>query len=163
MTDERNPVGIEINGEMYEVPRLDTLDLDEERLLYLYADTVLEDFADPHPDEKPEVKRALLVEQMRRVRNPAFKRTLAHIAYRRIHPDLEDEKIQEAIGGVNARDLDLAVFRRHDTGPPAKDSQKQPASETDSNSPSKPDPSGSPIENSSGTAVVSLARTGTSG
>lgn len=162
MTDNKK-TGFEIDGTRYEVPRLDTIDLDEEYILWVYADTVIADFADPHPDEKDDVKHALRVEQARKIRNPAFKRALAHIAYRREHRDLDDQTIQKALGGVNALELDLAILRGDASDPPTTDSQKPPGNETASSEPSKSSDSGAATASSSGPAVVSLARTGTTG
>lgn len=154
-----NEVGFEINGERYEVPTLDTITLDEERVLYLYADTVLQDFAPAHPDESNDVKRALQVRQEQRVRNPDFKRALVHIAYRRRHPEVSDAEINQAIGTANALEVDIALLRG-DGSPPAMSSQKPPDDKRSTSEPSPPSSSGSPTANGSETVAESLAPTG---
>lgn len=154
--------GFLIGEERYAVPTLDTITLDEERILYVYADTVLQDFGLPHPeapeDEKQRVERA----QLAKVRNPDFKRALAHIAYKRAHPDLTDTDIQKAIGEVRALELDNALIRGDDR-PPALSSQKPPDDETSTSAPSKASASGSPTGNGSGKAAETQAPTGTGG
>jgi hypothetical protein len=103
--------GFEIGDERYSIPSLGSLTLDEERLLFIYADAVVQDFIPAHPDwSEEEVDRHERV-MIARVRNPAFKRTLAHIAYRRRHPEIEDDEIQDLLGEVVALDLDVAVLR----------------------------------------------------
>jgi hypothetical protein len=151
----------EINGEAYEVPLFDELTLDEERVLYVYADSVVADFVPPHPEEDDKIAKAILLEQARKIRNPEFKRALAHIAYKRRHPDAADADIQKALGRVNAFDLDLAILRGDADDPPTTTSRKQPENKSGSKPPSSAEASGRDSENTSGIQAVSLARTGT--
>lgn len=154
--------GFEIDGERYEIPTLDTIDLDEERILYVYADAVLQDFAPPHPEADENIKRATSLAQGMKIRNPDFKRALACIAYRRRHRDLEVAEIWDRLGIVSALEVDVAWMEAHQ-GPPERSSQKPLESKSESEPPTRSTASGSPTESGSGPAVVSLARTGTGG
>lgn len=153
--------GIEIDEEFYSLPTLDTITLDEERVLYLYADTVLQDFAPAHPESSDEEKAAVEALQWRKVRNPDFKRALAHIAYRRRHPEVTDAQVEEAIGKANALQVDLEMLRGDDDSPPDPTSQKQPESESATSLPSRLTDSGSPTEKSSDEADLPPAAIGT--
>jgi hypothetical protein len=159
----REQAGFEIDGEQYEIPRLDTITLDEERVLYIYADTVLQDFAPAHPEAPEEEQAAVDRAQYRRVRNPDFKRALAHIAYRRRHPDVSDAEVQVAIGKANALEVDIALIRGGDDSPPATSSQKQPESRSDTNGHSKHGASGRDTARSSARADATPEHTGTTG
>jgi hypothetical protein len=153
--------GFEIDGERYEVPRLDTITLDEERVLYIYADTVIQDFAPAHPEAPEEEQQAVALAQYRKVRNPDFKRALAHIAYRRRHPDVTDAEVEAAIGKANALEVDVAMLRGDDDSPPAMTSRKQPESRSDTNGHSRPGASGRDTASSSDPAAESREPTGT--
>lgn len=160
MADD-NESGFEIDGKRYEIPRLDTINLDEERILYVYADTVLQDFAPAHPEMEADAALAYEALQGRKIRNPDFKRALAHIAYRREHPDESDADIQKAIGAVNALDVDIAMLRGDDDDPPAQTSQKQPEKPSDSSRPLRLTDSGRHIETDSDPADETREATGT--
>lgn len=106
--------GFEIGDERYSIPSLGSLTLDEERLLFIYADAVVQDFIPAHPDwSEEEVDRHERV-MIARVRNPAFKRTLALIAYRRRHPEVSEDEAQDLLGNVIAFDVDVALLRGDD-------------------------------------------------
>ena len=156
-----SPTGFEIDGKHYSIPKIDTITLDEERVLYVYADTVIQDFALPHPEMEEEAKRIYEVMQLRKVRNPDFKRALAHIAYKRENPDVADAEIQVAIGGLNALELDVALVRGDDEDPPALISQRPLESESDTSEHSRPTGSGSPTAIGSARVVDLHERTGT--
>ena len=152
--------GFVIDDKSYPIPTLDTINLDEERILFLYADTVLQDFMPVHPDWTDEEKRVYESVQMRKIRNPDFKRALAHIAYRRKNLDLDDAAIQEAIGKVNALEVDLAMVRGDDS-PPAQSSQTPLESESNTSKPSRSTDSGSHTQPSSDQEDESPEPTGT--
>jgi hypothetical protein len=158
---ERPESGFEINGERYELPRLDTINLDEERVLYIYSDTVLKDFRLPHPSWTPEEIAEYEAEQTSRIRNPDFKRALAHISYRRRHPEVSDSEIQITLGGANALEVDIALLRGDAEDPPSTNSQKQQPSNSESGEPTSSGDSGSPTRNGSDLADETLAATGT--
>jgi len=161
VTRESEPAGFLINGEHYEVPTLDTITLDEERVLYLYADCVVQDFLPAHPDWSEDEKVLHIREVLAKVRNPAFKKALAHIAYKRRNSEVADAEIQDALGNLNALDVDIALLRG-DVEDPQTDSQKplEPTnklSELESHT-----DSGRPSESYSDPRVVNLRPTGTS-
>jgi hypothetical protein len=119
VVDETRESGFEIDGERYPVPTLDSLDLDEARILYVYADAQVYDFIPAHPDWDAETKEAHAVMQGQKIGNPEFVRALVHIAYRRRHLDLSAEEIQSLIGKVSAVDVSLALLRgRAEEDPP---------------------------------------------
>lgn len=101
---------IEIDGETYPLPRVDDLDLDEEQILFDVSGVILPDFMPAHPSAPQELKDAVALMQAARTRNPRFKRALVIIAYRRKHPELEFETIDERIGKVDAFDAELALY-----------------------------------------------------
>lgn len=117
---ESGESGFVIDGETYALPTLSTITLDEERILFLYADVIVQDFLPPHPDWKEPVVRTYVERQERKFRDPAFKRSLAHIAYRRKHPDLSDSEIEELLGSLIAIEVDLAVLRGEDEEDPTE-------------------------------------------
>lgn len=154
--------GLEIDGTEYPLPTLDDIDLDEERILYVWSDTVISDFMPAHPDADENVKQATALRHAMRIRNPDFKRALIHIAYRRAHPDVDDAEIQKLVGKVNAFAVDVEMLRGDDDRPPEMTSQKPPESKRSSNEPSESSSSGSPTENGSDQADATPAPTGTS-
>lgn len=154
--------GFEIDGEMYEVPRLETFDLDEEQILFDVAGVVQLDFVPAHPDATDEEKQFVQRAMMARIRDPRFKRALAHIAYRRQHPDSDFDEVQSLIGKMSAVDAELAIFGEADDDPPAVSSPSEPESETSSSEPSNDEDSGSPSESDSAPVVEIRAATGAS-
>lgn len=148
--EKKSDAGFEIDGESYAIPRLDTITLDEERILYIYADTVLQDFMPANPADPAEAQQAYLALQMRKLRNPEFKRALAHIAYKRQHPELDDSSIQSAIGKVSALEVDIAIIKGSaDDNPPASNSLSEHSSRSDTNEPSRSEAFGSHTANGS--------------
>ncbi len=107
---EESRSSIEIDGASYEIPRLDELDLDEEQILYDVANVAVPDFMPAHPDSPREVQNAIELVNANRTRNPAFKRALVIIAYRRKHPDLDAEQIGAMVGKIGAFDAELALY-----------------------------------------------------
>ena len=154
----KNP-GIEVNGVRYVLPTLDTITLDEERILYIYADTVIRDFIPAHPDATDEEKDTYQRVQMLRLRNPDFKRALAHVAYRRANPHLASEDIEKAVGSVNALEADIAMLWGEEEDPP-QTSQKQPEDTRITSEPSRPTESGRSTENGSAHLDETLEDTG---
>jgi hypothetical protein len=105
-----NHSAIVIDGVEYGIPRLDGLDLDEEQILWDYCSTAIPDFMPAHPESPPEILEAIALLHATRTRNPAFKRALVIIAYRRVHPELDVESISELVGKINAFDAELALY-----------------------------------------------------
>lgn len=135
--------GFEIDGERYEVPRLDSLDLDEEQILFDVSGIVQVDFAPPHPEAADEEKRELEREMASKIRNPSFKRALAHIAYRRRHPEAGYDDVQLVVGKVNALDAEIALIRGDAPDPQTSSPSEQESSVT-SSEPSRSEDSGTP-------------------
>jgi len=106
---EEHP-GILIDGVRYELPRVDDLDLDEEQILFDVSGVILPDFMPAHPSAPEEVKTAVALIQSARIRNPAFKRALVIIAYRRGNPGLSVEEIEQRVGKIDAMDAELALY-----------------------------------------------------
>lgn len=150
--------GFEIGGERYSVPPLDSFDLDEAEILYEVSGFLLEDLEPAHPEWTAEDKRKHVDELLRKIGNPKFKKALAHIAYRRRHPDVTFELGQQAAGKVNSLEITIA-FIRGDAEDPST-SQKPQGSSESSSEPSKPEDSGSPSVSGSGAPVSQLATTG---
>lgn len=154
-----NP-GIDILGERYPFPTLDTITLAEERVLFVYADCVVRDFIPAHPDASDEEKAAYQQLQLRKIRNPDFKRALSYIAYRRKNTDADDEKSWMAAGEANALEADIAMLWGDGPSPPVTSSQKQPESTTSTSEHSSSSDSGSSTKNGSETQDENPGRTG---
>lgn len=154
--------GIEIGGERYEVPTLDSLDMDEAQIMFDLSGVVIEDFAPAHPDSDAEEKLSVQRGQLQRVRNPSFKRALVHIAYRRKHPDLDYFAISDVIGKANALDVSLEVLRGDDSEDPSQGSPKPHEPRSDTNETSGLSSSGKPSGSDTDRPALSLAPTGTS-
>lgn len=162
MAEDKRESGFVIDGESYAIPTLDSLDLDEERLLYLYADCVVQDFVPVHPDWDEETKKAHEFMLAQRVRNPSLKRALALIAYRRKHPDVDEDLMLNAIGRVNALTLDIAMLDPGDEDP-MKVSQTEPERTSERSEPASSTDSGRPTETSSDQVAASPETTGITG
>ena len=156
-----NP-GIEIRGERYQLPTLDTITLAEERMLYLYADTVVRDFIPAHPDATDDEKEKYQRLQILKFRNPDFKRALAYIALQRAQPKMEPDEVWERAGEANALETDIAALWGDGPDPPAKTSQKPPESTRSTSEPSRQTDSGRSTTNGSARPVESPTPTGTS-
>lgn len=154
--------GFLIDGERYEVPLVETITLDEERILHLFAGVILEDFAPAHPNATDEERATHVREQVRKIGSPDFKKAWVIIAYLRKHPDAEMEEASKAAGRSNALQVTLSLLG-DDASPPAMSSQKQPERSSGSNGHSTPSPSGSATERSSGQVVDLPVSTGTGG
>ena len=154
--------GFDINGEVYEVPTLDSFDMDEAQILYDLSGVVLEDFIPPHPDSTDQEKAAHYQLQLLRVRDPGFKRALVHVAYRRKHPDYDSTVLDKAIGKMNATDISIAVLARGDEEDPQSDSLNKPDEKSNTNGTSESSSSGSPSQSDSERPALTLAPTGTS-
>lgn len=152
--------GFEIDGERYDVPRLDSLDLNEEQILFDLAGIVQVDFAPAHPEAPDEEKRAIEREMADKIRNPSFKRALAHIAYRRRHPDAAFDDVQLVVGKVNALDAEIALVRG-DGSPPETSSPNEQENVKSSSKPSRSEASGKPSGSDSEPVAEILELTGT--
>ena len=150
----------ELDGETYELPLISTFNLDEERILYVYADVVIQDLMPVDPGLPDDEKMIELARQIRRFRNPDLKRAVAHVAYRRKHPEKSQEEIEKTLGGVNALALDIAMYAEVDEDPP-NDSQTSSSSEKSENGHSNQSSSGSPTASTSPSPDLSLVTTGT--
>lgn len=162
MADSRGASGFEIDGERYAVPTLDTVTIDEERILYIYADVVLSDFLPVHPDWSEDEREAHLLLQAGKLRNPDFKRALVHIAYRRAHPEVENEEINVKVGEAGALEVDLALLRGAPDEDPPKGSPNEPDKTNGTSTLARSGDSGKRTGTSSGTPEASLADIGIS-
>jgi hypothetical protein len=164
MADVSGESGFEVDGERLEIPTLDTITLDEERVLYIYADVVLSDFLPTHPDWTPAEQEAHLLLQAGKIRNPDFKRALVHIAYKRAHPETPNDEIDVRVGNAGALELDLEIIagaaRRSDpqTRSPNERDKTSATSTLERNG-----DSGTPTGTSSGTPEDDLETIGISG
>jgi len=158
---ERPDRTFELDGERYELPLISTFDLDEERILYVYADVVIQDLMPIDPGLAADEKMIELARQLRRFRNPDLKRAVAHVAYRRKHPEKSRDEIEKVLGTVNALALDIAMYAEVEEDPPNA-SQTSSSSERSENGLSNPSSSGRHTENTSPSLDLSLVNTGTS-
>ena len=101
---------IEIDGELYPLPLVGDLDLNEEEILYDISGVIIPDFMPAPVGASEDIQRAVVLMQAARVRNPRFKRALCVIAYLRKHPEIDLEAASERIGKVGAFDAELALY-----------------------------------------------------
>lgn len=116
---------IQIDGRDYPVPTVFELTMGEAQVLFDYSGYTLEDFVPPVPGE-PDDKR------LRQVRDPAFKRAMVHIAYRRGNPDMPDDQVRQLVDGVQMLDVTAAMMGDDDEPDPTPVSpNEQPTSSGD--------------------------------
>jgi hypothetical protein len=144
--------GFLIDGTIYEIPTLDSLDGDECMVFFDYCGMVQEDFA-PLEDESENETNDRNEKQMR---HPGFWLALMHIAYRRKHRELADAKVKALIGRTNRLDA-LSTM-----GVEEEDDESVPLALT--SVPDGSSPNGSPeSESSSGPQPVSSGNGSTNG
>lgn len=155
-----NEAGIEINGELHEVPTLDSLDMDEAQVLYDYSGLVIEDFVQV-PGEEEEERQA----REARFRNPGLMRALMHIAYQRANRDLKPAKVRELVGKANmlAAAASLAAGQVEDEESPlASTTEQEQLSQRSSVEPKTPSGSDSPTGSDQQDATLGPIGTGRS-
>ena len=156
--------GFKINGEIYEVPTLDSLNLDERYILYDYTTLAAEDFA----AEEGESEDETIARVTPLLKHPGWWPALQHIAYRRKHKDeMSDTRMKKLILAANS-DLGASAEILSTLGEPPKDGEGEDppsTSELDESSPPNSDgsseSSGSDSATSSEGQVVQLATTTT--
>jgi hypothetical protein len=89
--------GFEIDGTLYEVPEVTSLNVGERMVLHDYAGLVQEDFVrlEDETDEEMEARHETML------RRPGFIPALMHIAYARANPKLSREKVAKVIESTN--------------------------------------------------------------
>jgi hypothetical protein len=161
VAEEETPAGFPIAGSVYPIPPLDTLTMDESQIMYDYSGLTLEEFAPAHPESPSDVQSIYEDGVLEKARNPAFKRSLLHIALRRGEPDMPDSEVRGHVGRANALDTALALLSRQPSEDPTPGSPNEPSSNDDSKPPSRPSDSGSPSPNGSDEPASLPAHTGT--
>ena len=162
MAETQNPIGFEIDGQVYEVPTLDSFDMDEAQLLYDLSGVILEDFIPAPLDASDEEKAAHYQLQLVRIRNPAFRRAFVHVAYRRKHEGYDFDALDKGIGKMNATDISIAVLSRGDDPDPSTSSPSKLEQSSNENATSEPSSSGNGSGSDSERPELTLAPTGTS-
>lgn len=107
--------GFLIDGQTYEVPDLETFNMDEAMILYDNSKLGLEDFAldEDDPKSAEQLKKNLL--------HPGYVRTLMTVAYLRGNQGLGREKAEAVIGGSSWFDAYQSYaekIKAADAGPP---------------------------------------------
>lgn len=154
--EEAREAGFVIDGRDYDIPTIDSLNMDESCVLYDYAGLALDDFAVDEDDDDA------VAEVSRKLRNPAFVKALLHIAYQRGNPDAKPATVEKLVGTVKLMEaMERMVREVADADSPPELAPS--ATETDGSSGSSNVDSGigSPTS-SDGPAVVRLP-TGTTG
>ena len=100
---------LEIDGRLYDFPLLSTLDLDEDRIFYQATGMHTED-AWLGVQEGGALKWSDLVD------NEGFLAAMARIAYRREHPDVQDEIVVEIVGRQKRMDMLASIALSLKTG-----------------------------------------------
>jgi hypothetical protein len=127
MADDEGPVvTFEIDGAEYPIPVLATFDMDEAQVLWDNCQIGLEDLVPDQDGEWSDDRRREVVVIMT---NPAFLRTMLHVAYRREHHDMPRHLIDDKVGKVS---MVLALRRwsslldEDDASPPPQESTTTP-------------------------------------
>lgn len=144
----------EIDGRDYPVPSVFTMTMGEAQVLYDYSGYTLEDFVPPLPDE-PDTRIAKL-------KDPAFKRAMVHIAFQRGNPDTSPDEVRQLVDGVQMMDMTVAMFGDENEDP-TPGSQKQPEPKSSPYDLSSTEGSGSRSDSTSDEPAVTLVPTGTTG
>lgn len=111
----------EIDGRDYPVPSVFQLTMGEAQVLFDYSGYTLEDFVPPVPGESDD-------KRLRQVRDPAFKRAMVHIAYRRGNPEAQDGVVRALVDGVQMLDVTAAMFGDDEPDPTVVSPTAQPSS-----------------------------------
>lgn len=151
MSDQEAGAGFLINGAEYAIPDVNTFSLDEDLLLWEYADLAREDFVrvDPELDDA----EALEAARRQRLKHPGLMRTLLHVAYQRGNPDVKPSEVKKLIGAVRiseAMSRLVAEEPEADDSPPDGSVTTQPHSESLSNGSSVTDDTTKQSHESSG-------------
>lgn len=101
--------GFEIDGSRYEVPTLDSLNMDEAQVLYDYSGLAVEDFVPPRPDMDDDDKLRHQESIAQRMKNPGLLKALLHIAYQRGNTHVRPSRVGELVGQVNVFDAVLSL------------------------------------------------------
>jgi hypothetical protein len=149
--------GFTIDGEIYEVPSIDSLTMDEAQVLYDYSGLTIEDFSLGLSDDGDVESEELQA----KMRNPGFMRALLHVAYQRAHPKQNPARVKALIGSANI----IATFEKlaepedegDDALPPASTTEHEQSSERSSVDSNKT--SGTDSASSSDGQVVQLPAT----
>jgi hypothetical protein len=158
--------GFEIDGERYEVPLLNTLNLRESQILADMTEQrgriVQEDFEPADPTWNAERKREHVMERLRMTERPDFKRALAAIAYLRRHPEetLSDAGVRSE--NANALDFTIAsILGPDDVDPTMRTSLQTQSSESETQTLETLEHSGASSETATDEQDTSRAITGT--
>jgi hypothetical protein len=126
-SEETNqPSTFTIGGAEYEIPVIATFDMDEAEILWRYCQLGLEDLV---PDSDGTWSEERNDEILTHLKNPSFRKTLLHVAYRRSNPDASAKEIEKQIGKVSnleALAAWMGQFSGDDDNPPAQESTNKP-------------------------------------
>jgi hypothetical protein len=92
--------GFLIDGKVYEVPELDSLDMAERRVMFDLCGVTQEDFVREVDEDEDEYDARV----SRMTRHPGFMESLMHIAYQRGNPAVRRDKVQLVIDRTNYMD-----------------------------------------------------------
>jgi hypothetical protein len=151
MADESEARGFVIEGKTYPLPPLASFDMDEAQILWEYCELGIEDFA---PDKDGAYTDESIRGLARTMKNPSFRRTLLHVAYRRGNPQATHAEIAAAIGKVSNVDALAAWMDEMEAGQDA-DPTKEPAPKPAGSSESERD--GSNTSSGNGSSTTSTA------
>ena len=127
-TEDTTEAGFKIDGTLYEIPALDSFDMDEAQILWDSTGMALEDFVPPGgEDVEPEEIEEYQEKLSHQVKNPAFLRVLMHVAYRRGNPKLPEGRIKDVVRSVNHLDAMVDFLRSSQ----AKGDRRPPESTTE--------------------------------
>lgn len=127
--------GFDIDGVIYPIPELASLDMDEAQVLYDYSGLAIDDFVPPADDAEEDDREAYL----RKIKNPGLIRAYLHIAYQRGNPKAKPSIVRDVVKNANMVQTYTAFIaageeeaESGDEVPPASTSEQPGQSPSDS-------------------------------
>lgn len=141
-----------IDEREYDIPTLETFDLDEAMILYENTGLGLEDlFYDKDAEDAEDVAA--------RFRHPGVIKTLVHVAFRRGNPGMNAKRVADLVGKANYTDVFVQLLEGALGGdaedPPPEDTTKKPPGSSPESSSSKPNSTLSEHESSGNGSLTS--------
>lgn len=115
MAAETDTLKFKIDDVEYALPPIAEFDMDEWEIVYDYSQLLFSDFAplatfDEETGELIEGDEKEELARRRKTQQPAFRKALLHIAYRRAHPDAGLEEIKDIVRRARQSDFIEALY-----------------------------------------------------
>ena len=148
--------GFLIEGTIYPMPELDSLNMGEAQILYDLSGITIEELA-PAENETVDERTERV---MARLRNPGFWRATMCIAYMRAHATVKTAQVVKLIDGINQLEARETLAGDDDQSEDPLALTTPPGGQSPSDPPTSNGSSGSDSQNGSDPPADPLARTG---